>query len=1476
MAIIINTGIESNSIDNKSFALLRTNPKLTSNVKLVVDSSSNIFLSSFRANKELSKVEYQKYPIDPKGELSIDISKYYKKLPTSARYQVLRKYSDIAIYSDYEFQYEDQYQCGASFNSTKLYDEQYKIFAPIYLDKKIPSNFIVYRISSVDYEKSHTENTLGQNERILELLQNATIVKSFDLSISSNIGKYLNNHVNHKQFYKSALTINFKEGEKSSYNGIDIVNGGFVKKHEILEDYYTSTDYPEIFNNEIITGGFERNGVVPSNIINLEFLFDDDRAEDYKIFRYFGLYVDSYDEGSFKPNYINSNGEITIDPISYKSFYDLSGTTLVDLDMLPNASDLSMPSLNYVKDKEGNFYHVSNHHSASIPIEDNKIKVSIDGSSKGFFEGYSKTGNTIEAVSKSNEFKGFIKLTIIESPENNDKLFLCDKFELEIEEYNLGNFIMIADNSLTKGTYSGNRFSTNGNFNQIANAINGAISMIGAGQYASYVEGNSIIIEEYSFGNRKRQTAFGIYTNNISNFIQINSAENNDIGLIDTIVPLQTSTLFSEWNIYTMIGGSDVDQAIVVKKQDIGLLQIGEFISQLDSANFIKIIEIELDPFNIDTYRIILESPTVFSKDNVFEVYREYDVTHGKFSAYDFKDFDFDFYSTDNSKLGELEYEAGEYLPSEFFTGLTPILEIDNIDDTKVLEKIYSEYDRLHENQLKETSLKSRVVPVINKFSLVDGTNARSLNYILNANEAFGSDNLSPNIKIASNRNPDYLNMEHFHINKIPTDYRSDANKLRSLKSYLDFNNSGGISKEGLMSTSFDYFKSFFKWSGSVGTNSLEWISDETKKLYTIFNSGGSIESDNSTVFRGLRYIYKKRKETSLQSPTDFIMTSDIVDYRFGVVLNYTHDSTENSAPITVIKNDVFKFICVYIDLNTNDNSITEINRMSAYVLNDLKDSISGDVKNIAIPFKIDFGASIPGNIDDVWILNASEFETNPDFLKYVTPNTDGRYSSISFTHAGEVYWCDVVGVIDSLRVSIKGWPYLINNGTISGDRLNPSEFPLISTLLQVSQFEYVYGGSNVFYDLLESISAYEFSERFNKFNGVSYITIDLNGNEVLNEFVLSIEDGVDFYKPSLVKSASDPEKPKAYQLSSGEVGRIIVDRTDGGYLTEMRRMNGDYNPIFKDVITFSDIYSENKLLRTNASNEVLNNARELLIYNKFNDLGISFSSYKNAKEDYGYIQNYFYHKVNDENTKNILKLSQTSDKLPLYPVVGEIAIDKKNINLFKSKYSSDYFSKATVGGKSELVYGTLSPVEKINFMNSTIMKVKNTYDLLSFSSIEETSINRLDDIRSNLLDTNSIHWYEDENSVVADFYLPRSIIQSLISDGIKNSFSNYVNAANSFGDKESIDDDLKLYINSNIVNRFIIDTIQIYGIESKNIATEFIPVNSISSLREDGYRALSNYTIKSYQNDSLSFRLIYNKRPGYSYKFKIHIKIQA
>jgi hypothetical protein len=50
--------------EDSSFQLVRTNPKLTGNVKITINESGNLWLESIKENPELSKDLYSKVPID--------------------------------------------------------------------------------------------------------------------------------------------------------------------------------------------------------------------------------------------------------------------------------------------------------------------------------------------------------------------------------------------------------------------------------------------------------------------------------------------------------------------------------------------------------------------------------------------------------------------------------------------------------------------------------------------------------------------------------------------------------------------------------------------------------------------------------------------------------------------------------------------------------------------------------------------------------------------------------------------------------------------------------------------------------------------------------------------------------------------------------------------------------------------------------------------------------------------------------------------------------------------------------------------------------------------------------------------------------------------------------------------------------------------------------------------------------------------
>ena len=122
-----------------------------------------------------------------------------------------------------------------------------------------------------------------------------------------------------------------------------------------------------------------------------------------------------------------------------------------------------------------------------------------------------------------------------------------------------------------------------------------------------------------------------------------------------------------------------------------------------------------------------------------------------------------------------------------------------------------------------------------------------------------------------------------------------------------------------------------------------------------------------------------------------------------------------------------------------------------------------------------------------------------------------------------------------------------------------------------------------------------------------------------------------------------------------------------------------------------------------------------------------------------------------------------------------------------------------------------------------------------------------------------------------------KSIIDELIEDEkLVSYYSKYVKASESYGDKTSLLDDTQLYIKENIIPRFILEDIKIYGKQVTTENTELTHVINVEDIMSDGYLPLTNFEIRRFSEKPLDFRLIYNKKPGYNYKFRVHAKIIA
>lgn len=289
--------------EDSSFGLVRTNPKLTGNVKITVDSSNGVWLNSFDAEKELADDRFKKFKVNTLSSYTIDVKNFFDggKTPKEIVYSLYEKDNQYTTTKrTLAEQFDKFYQYGATQLNSKYYDEDYSMFAPLYLKQDVPNYFIIFRTEGSTNKFSYdTDNSAWPSKFTEEILSNSRIVKAFDLGPTSGIGIYLRNLASHPARKDSDMTVSFQQSGYTTFNGVSYTDGSFAEKGELLNDFY-SQENPLSATEEFLTLGFSRNGILSSHIINLEYLFDDDTAEDYTINRYFGLYVNTNDLAKFE------------------------------------------------------------------------------------------------------------------------------------------------------------------------------------------------------------------------------------------------------------------------------------------------------------------------------------------------------------------------------------------------------------------------------------------------------------------------------------------------------------------------------------------------------------------------------------------------------------------------------------------------------------------------------------------------------------------------------------------------------------------------------------------------------------------------------------------------------------------------------------------------------------------------------------------------------------------------------------------------------------------------------------------------------------------------------------------------------------------------------------------------------------------------------------------------------------------------
>jgi len=281
--------------DEASYLLMRTNPKFTGNIVINIDSSNYIYLDTFKISDILSNKMYRRQKVSGNSVLSSDIRNIFSTLPLGELYRVeIDNTLDIAIpKTDIEKQFYTTYNYGAKLLKDELYTEDNAILAPLWINSKLPDYFAVFRLSGNYNEETYDGSSLSNLAN--KYLEESDIIKSWNMKTEVPLGKYLNAHMNNSNEFRSPLFLSLTdptlyESDPNTWYGIAVDKGVITGRSETTYFFdQKSANYTTL--NAFVSGGFERNTLVSSNLLNLQFLFNDEDVSLYSMNRYFGFYL---------------------------------------------------------------------------------------------------------------------------------------------------------------------------------------------------------------------------------------------------------------------------------------------------------------------------------------------------------------------------------------------------------------------------------------------------------------------------------------------------------------------------------------------------------------------------------------------------------------------------------------------------------------------------------------------------------------------------------------------------------------------------------------------------------------------------------------------------------------------------------------------------------------------------------------------------------------------------------------------------------------------------------------------------------------------------------------------------------------------------------------------------------------------------------------------------------------------------------
>ena len=961
--------------DGVSFSLVRTNPKLTTNTKLMYN-GKKMYMESYASDPLMNTLGYKNVYVKPNSTYNKDIASFLKGSGSRA-YDVYQNFSNVAISGSYDNQFETLYWCGAEYINSSFYSEEIGFVAPLYLREKLPNYFLIFRLDTpsnynlnVDEEGKPLDSTFDFKTDILD---KAVLIKTFDLREGSVLGKYIHNYIDQEAFeFDKSMYVNFSNGEVTYY-GINKTDGILEKKVENFENELLKNDSPIITDDKWFTEGFERNGLIFPYIMNIEYLFNDDNfkhedGESYDFARYIGVYCNNIEFGEF-----------------------------TNLDEL-TASEYTQNNVMYYFEDNKNVLHRYINNEDGLKIdgkEANLFDVNlISGFEKERVTGYAEPLDIYEGYINRAQY-GF---EILKPLEPGDWIGLL--YDGKVECYFADNKNRNGEEKydMLIGEYSDFRFSVSGKstVNDIADALVKSINRNKDSMFEAKCSDNIVVIYVKREGTKYNGSEEGgakmlietslLYNRKISlpisdniKYINGNDYPIENISTSDKVTPAANfsedgtiinyeKSSFGDYYIDYFCGACDVEinsETDVYK--NVFKIYTEECIF-FDTNRYLKtnngdgrkintnMIYINLDGKIDPNYRlVIVDDAPIDKKGDIgydvsvsstyqVEIMDKFKPNHGVLSWFPVKDFDFDVNYTSYGQYSAFVDECNKLSKKITYQQEWNIKDTKDSNSTSTQEDVMkgiketpiapfvdeygnpleSEYDYYLEQIHPDLCLLSKTAPYILKWGYYDEQKDSCENpYRLNVSKVFGVSNLSANPYLRKCSVKDYTHSMPYYMTLDTIESYKDYQYIVSDEIYSIHNNKDKKSQYAIELEDYSFgtfFDCVYYWIDVFKRTDVDMFSHffSGKKYGKRFDRkysrllGGDKFHNPSTLFRGVKFE-AVRQYNGIEK-----RSSEYNDYKFSFVyIPVMIDSVIFNSTVHFIKNDTFKFIVGIVFVNT-------------------------------------------------------------------------------------------------------------------------------------------------------------------------------------------------------------------------------------------------------------------------------------------------------------------------------------------------------------------------------------------------------------------------------------------------------------------------------------------------------------------------------------------------------------------------------